>query len=1169
VLVVLSVLVCPMAAWAQDLATIIGTVTDPTGGAIPGAKIVVSNTDKGFVRNLVSAEDGGYIAARIPIGAYVISAQATGFEKLTQTGVTLDAGQTQRVDLHLRLGPTQQEVTVIGNIPRVETETGAVSTVITGTQITQLNLVSRNFIELSTLAPGVVDTQHAFSTIGSIMNLGISFNGTSQWFNNWELDGANDVDRASGSSAIMVFPSIDSIAEFRISSSNYSADSGKAAGANVQYVTKSGTNQFHGDAYEFVRNDKFDANDWFINQTIAPPGGNAPKTPLKRNDFGFTLGGPLYIPGFYNTDKQKTFFFVSEEWRRHREGTIVNQGDPTVRMRQGDFSECDPASPNYTIAVASGCQLPTDPATGKTFANDLVPVDPTAQTLLNSLIPLPNNGPDRYTKAFSLPTNFQDDMIRVDHNITDKTRIFFRYTQDSDQDEIVPALWASSSFATVRTTLALPTKNAVLHLTQSFRPDLMNEVIVSFSDDPWNMGNTPGFDSPSGSIAKPSGFVAKTIFPANQAQPLLPGIVVSGGLPFSFAQSTGYKFTYLCPQPELKDNLVWMRGKHTLKFGFFLNRNVTDESLSIGSGLQGLFGFSNSSTVTTGNALADFFLGRIATYQEQGRVVNGELLGGGRIIHSHQMDFEPYFQDDWRASRRLTLNMGVRYYYLTPFYDVSNPTNDSIFIPSQYNPADQAQLDINGNIIPGTGANYLNYGNGLVQCGSGAINKGCVKPYHKTISPRFGFSYDPTGSGKTAIRGGYALTWDPSNPGQTDAGFWGNPPTLTVLYSYNVVGFDNIGPGALGPSSFNNVPRSEKFPQVDQFSLGVQHEFPGNNLLSVSYVGSLNRYLQVSRNINQVPIGVGTVNVPALANTPGCGSTGNCDVQNILMNNLEPSIFFVPYRGYTSIGQRENTGVSHYDSLQANFRHTFGRGLTFQAIYTWSHNIDNVTTNGVNDYDLSRWRGNSLLDRPQSLVMNYVYLLPFFGHSTNAFVHNALGGWQVNGITSFQSGAPLDVSCGIAGMSSGVGGPVVCNSLGKFGVKKGTFHDPEFGPVPTWFDPGTIGQVTLAQLQANGQPGMFGYMGKNPLNGPGRNNWDLALMKNIQTPWFKGEHSSVQIRWETFNTFNHPQWNSVNAFCSGLTLPGQPCNGSNNIGNGEVAGAYPPRVMQFGLKFIF
>jgi hypothetical protein len=860
---------------------------------------------------------------------------------------------------------------------------------------------------------------------------------------------------------------------------------------------------------------------------------------------------------------------VSEEWRKNREGTVIDRAVPTVRMRQGDFSECDTGSPNYNSIAASGCAIPVDPTSGLPYPNDQVPISLTASALLNGLVPRPNNGVNRYTTAPSLPTNFRQDMVRIDENFTDNLRLFVRYTQDAYEQDFVPSLWTSADFATVKSTWTSPAKSFVTHLTQTLTPNLLNEVIVSFSADVNTVHNSTGFDSPAGSIDKPSDFEAKTIFPANQQESKLPGLGVSGGVPFSLAESTGFEFFYWDPQPEIKDNLIWSRGKHTLKFGAYLRKNFINTTTNIGYETQGFLSFSNSSSLSTGNAMADLFLGRIATYQEYGRVVDGQLLGGSALGHWRQWDFEPYFQDDWRVNSHFTLNLGVRYFWLTPFYDTVRPTNDSIFIPSLYSGAKQAQLDSDGNLIPGSGANYLNYGNGLSQCGSGGVPKGCLKSYRGTISPRFGFSWDPTGNGAMVLRGGYALNWDSSNPLHAGAGFNGNPPTATNLFGYNILGFQNVGAGPLGPADFSNVPQSQKWPQIQQFSFGIQRKLFGSTILTASYVGTIGRHLQTSRNMNQVPIGSTVMNVPSLAGSDGCDSAGNCSVQDILINTRQPSIFFAPYRGYGNISLRESSGNSNYNSLQINLRHNAGRHLTLQAAYTWSHTLDDIVSNGVDDSNFHRWYGTSSLNQTQMLVLNYVYSPPFFLNSKNRLLRGVLSGWEISGISSFMTGAPIDTTCGIAGMATGIGGPAVCNSLGSLTVQKGTVDDPQFGPTKTWFNPGNLAQVTPGQLRADNQPGMFGYLGKNPLTGPGRNDWDLALMRNFKINALGREGSTLQFRLETYNTFNHPQWSAVNFSCSDQTTPGAACNGAQNIGNGEVSAAYSPRILQLGLKFIF
>jgi len=339
--------------------------------------------------------------------------------------------------------------------------------------------------------------------------------------------------------------------------------------------------------------------------------------------------------------------------------------------------------------------------------------------------------------------------------------------------------------------------------------------------------------------------------------------------------------------------------------------------------------------------------------------------------------------------------------------------------------------------------------------------------------------------------------------------------------------------------------------------------------LGVSYVGTQGRYLQQTLNINQVPIGATTQVVPALigSNTPGCDNvTGLCNVQQVLINEAQPPLFFAPYRGYSNIEMRSPSGNSNYNSLQVSLRHPTGFGLMYEVAYTWSHTLDNIVTNGIEDSDVARWYGNSSLNQAQMLIINWVYQLPFYKNATNQWAKQLLAGWQIGGINTFVTGPPLNFTCGINGLSTGIGGNVGCNALGPMVVKKGMLNDPNLGPTPGWFDPASVGQPNVAQLAANNQPGMFGDMGRNTLVGPGRNNWDLALMKNFILPWFSGEHSTVQFRLETFNTFNHPQWQGVNTGCSGQTAPGAPCTGDVM---GEVNSAFSPRILQLGLKFIF
>lgn len=1197
-LVAAFVLCISVSGLAQDAGTILGTVTDTSGAVIPGVKVTVTNSEKAVNREVTSSSSGEYVVPKIPLGNYTVTAEAHGFQKLLRTGIFLDAGQTLKVDLQLTLGQVTQEITVSGEVQRVNTESGAVNTVITAKQVTDLNLNGRNFTALTMLVPGAA-SNNAFDSLHMGFGSGqerISFNGSRENDVNVEVDGGNNNDEWGGGRNVVTFPNIDAIQEFSITTSNYGADVGKRNGALVQVVTKGGTKDFHGTAFEFVRNNDLDANDYFVNRIIHPASAganfNAPKQPVKWNLFGYNIGGPVYIPGGYNADKTKTFFFWSESWARYREGNsygvtgpVLTANTPTLRMRQGDFSECDPASANYVAYVASGCVIPKNPANGlpmDTLAGAGYAVDPNATAILNGLIPLPNNGLlNGFVDAPNLPNNYRQEDIRVDQNVGTKTSMFGRFTQENHQ-----FLATGGTYDTLELHYGLTSKSATYHIIYNIKSNLLNEVIVGWEND-WQHYNTQaGPTSPAKSLLKPSTWTAGTLFAANKTVPagiVLPYVTVSGGTPdgFTMASSGLNNINTYHPSMTVKDNVIYNIGKMNLKMGIYLLDSHATDYTSTANYPQGVFNFNTGSTLTTGDGLADMLLGRIASYGEGSPIVGGKPIGGFGLVRDRMKSFEPYFQDDWKITRRLTINLGVRWQYRWGLTEGSHPTQATDFYPAEYSRTAAATLGFSPTksiiINRGTGSDYTSYGNGLVQCGSGGTPTGCINPYYGAFGPRFGFAYDPKGDGKTAIRGGFGVFYDVGyghTPGPVASA--GGPPTTLSPTISNIDGYTNITGGLIGPVGFNAWDPKERRPMINNYNLTIEHEFTGNNVFTLAYVGMFSRRLDASRNINQIGLNATTMNVPALAGTSGCDSSGNCNVQAILIHQAISEVnFFRPFLDYGQIRFLNDTGTSNYNSLQATYRHTFGHGLTVSTAYTWEHSLDLITdgtTTNATDYlsNLERWYSNGDLDRRQLVQASYVYDLPFFRNHPNHFVRNGIGGWHLSGISSFFTGVPVDFSCTESGYQTGIGTSGRCNT-GNYGIAKGTITDSRYGSVPQWFDPAQITMASLSQMNADGAPGMFGYMARNALHGPGRNDFDMALLKDFGLPWFRGEQAKLQFRFETYNTFNHTQFKTINASCSSTTPFGSNCSGptNGNLGNGEVASAWQPRQIQLGLKFVF
>lgn len=1125
-----------------------GSVRDPSGAAIPGATVVITNEATGVAHPLETNTAGEFILPGLNPGPYEVSAEMKGFQKAVKSGIVLQVEGRVRVDLTLQVAGVATTVEVTGTLTSVETDTAALSGVVTGNQILNLSLPARNFVALAALTPGAAPMDDLnTNAVGVLANVEFSFNGGRTVYNTWEIDGGNNSDRGSNST-LNTYPPLDSIAEFRISTSNYGADIGQHSGGYVEVSTKSGTRDFHGDAYEYLRNEKLDAVNWLTNRES--PAGKAMRNPLKRNEFGYTLGGPFYIPGVYNTDKTKTFFFWSESWRKNRESSISAHKVATDRQRMGDFSECLEGSPNYKAAVvADGCTFPTnaDPVSGM-----LPSLDAQGVELMNAFIPKANSGVDNYISNSPTPVNWREEQIRVDHNFNSSTRLFVRYTQDA-WDTITPnALWSWSDVDTIKTAFAGPGKSAVLNFSHSFTPSLFSESVMGYTVDHIDLRVQPGPTSVSGTLLRSSSFNGPHIFSWNAGNPYLPSMAVCGGSQVCLGQTWWFDYGPYNSNPIItwKENMTWIKGKHTVKFGAYIERFRKNEQFG-GGGTNGYATFASWGTTTTGNAMADLLTGVMSNYYE------GNAFGKG---YYRSTNFEPYIQDDWKATPRLTLNLGVRYYLFTR--NRERYLQQSAFYPSLYNPANAPLRDSDGFLIPGSGTIYtinrdLVFGNGLVQCGANKIPVACQIGEYKNIAPRVGFAWDVRGDGKTAIRAAVGLFYDGLNGNEAGSeATEGGAPFAFSSNLYNLTSWADIGKangGLIGPIGIRTISKTSPFPRTWQWNFNIERQITNNDLVTIAYVGNAGGHLSLNHEIDLVPLGMSHT------------------IQDQLIHG-EDAYPYRPFQGISSVSMTaDGIARSNYNALQASYRHQVTHGLQLITNYTWSHAIDTAGGQGDNRsqdwYHLFRWRGSSSLDRRHMLNFGYTYDLPFLKNA-RGWLKNPFGGWTVSGITTFMKGLPLDIGCGIGGLSTGISSGMRCNSLGVQSGKS-TVIDPTYGPTVQWFNTNAFTQPLLSQLYADGEPGEFGYLGRNTLMGPGRNNWDVSLFKNFKMT----ERVGLQFRFETFNTWNHTQWSGVNTGCSDTVAAGALCGGTGGAAApsnfGEVNGAWSPRIIQLGMRLSF
>ena len=1134
---------------AQE-ATIVGTITDPSGASVASATITITNNDTGVQRTLTSNSDGQYVAPDLHIGRYSVKASAAGFKLAEQTGIVLNVGDRTRLDFKLQVGSTQEQITVEANAVAVQTDSGEVSNVITGQQITQLATNGRSLYELFSLAPGAVSLQS--SRVGFTPVSGdstVSINGERAGHNLQLIDGGENLDRGGSSGSVM--PSIDSIAEFRNMTSNYSAEYGLASAAQISTVIKSGTKQLHAEAWEFFRNDALDARNYFNN----PP---AKVAEFRYNIFGFNVGGQVPI-----AKSHPTFFFYNNEWRREIDGGLLNNPMPLA----SSYPDANGAgtgavlpttfngkATNAVVPAAgsiknfgSGCSaaVMATLVPGQPFPNNTIPdclINANAVALLNAggpyggIFPKPTNGAFFFGGNNS-PTNLTEQIARVDHQFSSKFSIFGHWISEQISQTYGTSMWSGDNTPSIANTFGNPSYSAVVHATHVISPTLLNEIAFNYNGNRIHI-------IPTNLVSAPSSFTFTRLFTGPNASDRIPSVNLSG------VTGSNYTINWMpwnnkADDYQFRDDLSWTRGAHQLKFGFSwaLYKKTQDAFANT----QGNFTFSGA---FSGYDYADFLMGFAQAYSEDGNKISGQW---------NNVSPAAYVQDNWRVNRQLTVNLGLRWDGIPHTYEANHLSSN--FYPNLYNSADAATFDSQGHICsvnsvpacPGGPSpslvastnpilgGYTFYTNGIGIGGVNGIPKGLVNNSWNNWGPRLGFAYDLTGAGKTVIRGGYGLMYEriqgndmyngavnpPGDPNPTLNGVSLSNPGQS-LSSGNVITAANL---PVLPLGVTGIALHYPTPMTSQYSMGVQQAIGNHAVLNVSYVGSQGRRLNYYQ----------AVNLPPLADLPAMVKAGSLDNTKLT------------YLGYGNMRLAYDGANAKYNSLQTSLTGTVHRDLHLQVSYTLAKAEDATTATGsggdlnnaANPYE--GWKydfGPSVYDRRNVFFANFVYDLPFFRNSSNRLVKGGLGGWQFSGIITEESGAPLNL-----GVSGTTAASVIANSGTRPDVS-GPISYPK--TVNQWFS----GNFTAPACVTG--PDCYGNLGFNAITGPGRNNFDLALLKNFAFT----ERFRMEFRAEAFNIWNHPQWEG-NANTGGIGTN----VGSSNFG--QVTSAFDPRELQLALKLIF
>jgi hypothetical protein len=1093
VLVLLVAAALPSAAQTAT-GQITGAITDATGATVTGVRVKITNTLTGLTRETASSDRGTYAVPQLPVGTYVITAEKDGFKLAVSSANELKVDQVLRVDMIMELGALTESVEVVGRSVALDTETASIGHVITERQVTELPLNGRNFLQLLFLGNGAVETQGEQGTMRQGAGNAISINGSRPTSNNYLLDGTSNTDTSLGTPAAIL--SVDAIQEFKEQTATYSAEYGFSAN-QISIVSKTGTNRLSGSLFHFLRNDALDARSFF----------DVEKQKLDQKQFGFVTGGPVLIPGAYD-GRNRTFFLVNYEGLRREVGVQDFLRVPLPDELAGRFS---------TTII--------DPVTRQPFANNTIPTNRFTRlanlALSRNYWPAPNANlaQGNYIRQRNLPTDTNQTTLRIDQKLGAKWgTVFGRYTQTD---------WTNITLGTVTELgdnfFVQKTRNWQVSHSLPIGATLINQLRIGYVGA---HADQHGFTAPQADIdAAGLTGVFQNLPDEQRTYPAIGFGGTGTGLAGAGSAVNDYTASYQ-PMWDVSNTTTWVRGRHTLNFGgnyrrWWLQRDLANDFL-------GQFTFSG---FFTGNAVADMLLGYYSgasVFQPAGFSVPGR---SGNPREFNFMYFAPYVQDDWKVSSRLTLNAGLRWDYRSVPYE----TNDRMGWRDLSNPrggllvADQSLVERG---IVGDSTYYKAAGRRNPKDGSKTV-----------FAPRIGFAFRPFGGAETVVRGGYGVFWDSYEGREIDGAadiypyvsrgnYIQTADQTTGLKTTNDLfpSFADLGPATPAANTFLAVSMSPdpKNPYVQQWSVGVQREILRSTIFELNYIGTKGTDLLMRRNIAQ-----------ALPYDPA---------------NPKSVAERKPYPNFVVYIDSDFSGTSNYNAMNAKLeRHT--SSLVATVVYTWAKSTDNKSAAaGIGASNFNGWqgtldnsrpeldRGRSDFDVDHRLVGSFIYNLPFgkgekFATDASGVKNALVGGWQVNGIATFQRGFPITITAADAGGLNDSFGTNRADIVGD------PYPDGFTKSIDAWFNTAAFRQPA---------PGSFGSVGRNTLRGPGINNLDLALFKNFDV----ARGSRVQFRFESFNTFNHAQFNApvVNV-------------ADNRFG--RILGARPGRINQIGLKLLF